>query len=299
MKVLVSGANGQLGQELMELGQNASVHLFAADLPELDITRPSSVADAMAQSTPDLLVNAAAYTHVDGAESDRQAAFAVNRDGPANLAAACADAGIPLIHISTDYVFDGLKNTSYVETDPVSPVGVYAQSKAEGEARVRELSPRHVILRTAWLYSPFGHNFVKTMLRLGKERNELKVVADQFGTPTSARDLADAILRIATLIQTDGRTLWGTYHCTGRGVASWYDFAREIFSIASSHGLFEPPRVMPITTAEYPTPARRPPYSALDCALIRQKMGIECPPWQESLKTVIDRIVRHAAQTSN
>ncbi len=295
MNILVSGACGQLGQELMLLGRQNGNCLIALDLPEMDITRPQSVSAAINEHKPDLIVNAAAYTDVDGAETEIQQAFRVNCDGPANLAAACADNQIPLIHISTDYVFDGGKKAPYVESDPISPVGIYARSKADGEARVRSLAPCHVILRTSWLYSAFGKNFVKTMLALGEKRRNVTVVADQFGTPTSSQDLAQTILTIASSIRSNGPSPWGTYHYANTGVTSWYEFALEIFKIASSFGLFESPRVTPISTDQYPTPARRPPYSALDCTLIQRKLNIVCPPWQESLQTVIHRIVSHAA----
>ena len=298
MRILVSGANGQLGRELMRLGTRAGLHMIPAARPNLDITRPASVAAAVRDPAPDLVVNAAAFTDVDGAETQVRTTFQVNRDGPAYLAAACADVAIPLIHISTDYVFDGLKNEPYVEADPIAPVGVYARSKAEGEAQVRALIREHFILRTSWLFSPFGRNFVKTMLRLGKEREGLTVVADQFGTPTSASDLAEAILAMAALIRRNDAPLWGTYHYAGQGVASWYRFAQKIFEIAAGLGLFEPPPIEPVSSDQYPTRARRPPYSALDCTLIRQKLDIVCRPWPESLKTVMQRIARDAAAPS-
>ena len=223
MKVLVLGTSGQVGDALMRASWLAGTTLAGLARPALDMADPASIDRAMAENAPDLVVNATAYTAVDKAESDRDAAFAVNRDGPARLAALCAARGVPLIHISTDYVFDGTKPAPYAENDPVDPVNVYGASKEAGEAAVRAALPRHVILRTSWVYAAHGANFVKTMLRLGRERPELGVVADQTGAPTAAADIAAAIVAIAGRIEaarSENRlddVPWGTYHLTGAG----------------------------------------------------------------------------------
>jgi len=230
---------------------------------------------------------------VDKAESEQDAAFAVNQDGPAHLAALCHERGIPLIHVSTDYVFDGTKRGLYRETDSVSPMGVYGRSKAKGERAVRERLNEHLIIRTAWLYGIHGNNFVKTMLRLGREREAVRVVADQYGCPTNAADLAEAILDIASQIH-EGRDIpWGTYHYCGRGVTTWHGFADAIFSEAKKHDSLMVKTVAPITTEEYPTPAKRPANSALDCSLIAEHFGIRTRPWQESLARMIPVLLSH------
>jgi len=236
---------------------------------------------------PDAVINAAAYTAVDRAESEVEAAFAVNRDGPANLARACERAGISLIHISTDYVFDGSKQGAYVEGDPVSPLGVYGESKLAGEEAVRTLCPKHLILRTSWVFSAHGNNFVKTMLRLGAEREELGVVADQFGKPTSAAEIARLILD--TLPDTEGK--WGTYHLAQPDAVSWHGFAEAIFDAAKRQGIvMKVEQVQPISTADYPTPARRPANSELDCRLLKSVFGVTIRGWRESLAEVIGEL---------
>jgi dTDP-4-dehydrorhamnose reductase len=299
MKLLVLGAGGQVGRELCRLAWPAGYRLAAFDRDGVDITEREPVFAAVARERPDVVVNAAAYTAVDRAESEPERAWAGNCAGPANLAAACSDAGIPLIHISTDYVFDGGKAGPYREDDPVSPLGVYGASKEAGDRAVREAQRRHVILRTAWVYSAHGHNFVKTMLRLAVglqptglsrgERPVLRVVADQQGSPTGAADIAAAI---ATVVQriADGNTSWGTYHFTGAGAVTWHGFAEAIFELAAQRNAFgggPPPRVDAITTADYPTPARRPANSVLDCTRIGEAFGIVPRPWRAALAEVI------------
>ena len=291
MKILVTGADGQLGQELLLQGRKSEFDLVATDVSELDIAAADAVSNAIARFRPFLVINAAAYTQVDKAEAEPLLACRVNAEGPAILAGACRSAGIALIHISTDYVFDGEKNTPYTESDPVAPMGVYARSKADGEDRIRSLLSRHIILRTSWLYGAFSHNFVKTMLRIGREKNVIRVVNDQFGSPTSATDLARTILKIAVEIHRNSAVSWGTYHYCGKGVASWYEFAEKIFSLAAPYQLFERPVVQGISTDQYPTPAKRPRYSALDCSRIHQNFGISIQPWPESLAAVIKRIL--------
>ncbi|MDF1589891.1 MAG: dTDP-4-dehydrorhamnose reductase [Desulfobacterales bacterium] len=291
MKILVTGADGQLGQELLLQGRKSEFEPVATDLSELDITAAADVDKAIARFRPFLVINAAAYTQVDRAESEPLPAGRVNAEGPAVLAGACRSAGIAIIHISTDYVFDGEKNTPYTESDPVAPTGVYARSKADGENRIRSLLPEHIILRTSWLYGVFGHNFVKTMLRIGRERKVINVVNDQFGSPTSATDLARTVLKIASDIHRKSAVPWGTYHYCGKGVASWHEFAEKIFSLTAPYQLFKRPVVQAISTDQYPTPAKRPRYSALDCSRIHQNFGISTQPWPESLAAVIKRIM--------
>lgn len=288
MNILITGSKGQLGWELMR--QGADFTLRGLDLPELDITRPENIAECAKDFQPDLLINAAAYTNVDKSESDIQAAFAVNRDGAANLADFCKKRKIPLIHISTDFIFDGKKTSPYMETDPVSPLGVYGKSKAEGEEAVRNILKEHIIIRTAWLYGVHGHNFAKTMIRLGQEREELGVVADQQGCPTCAADLAEALLRIARQIGSKKNISWGTYHYCGKGITTWHGFTEKIMELARPFFPIRTRKVKAITTDQYPTPARRPAYSALDCTRIQENFGVETKDWRKSLKNTIAQI---------
>ena len=290
MKVLVTGSNGQLGNELTRQGRDFHFDIFPYDLPELDITDPVLIEEVFAKTRPDLIVNAAAYTLVDQSEDEPDNAFAVNRDGPEYLARACRDLGIPMIHISTDYVFSGDTSDPYHEQDPISPMGVYGRSKAAGEDRVRTCLKNHIIVRTSWLYGVYGHNFVKTMLRLGKEKKKIPVVADQYGCPTSAADLAEALLRIAALLKSKDPEVWGTYHFCNAGVVNWYAFAKEIFRIAERFGQGPVPMVEPITTDQYPVKAERPPFSALSCGRIKKNFNISQRPWDESLSVVIERM---------
>jgi len=297
MIVAVLGSKGQLGTELMDRCGPLGFAAVSADLPDMDIADPSSVEAFFRQTVPSIVVNAAAYTQVDRAESEEQTAFAVNSKGPELLARTCAELKIPLIHISTDYVFDGQGRTPYKESDPVRPLGVYGRSKAEGEEKLRAGLKEHLIVRTAWLYSPFGQNFVNTMLRLGKGKEELSVVDDQYGSPTCAADLADALLRLVAIYEKNRSMAWGTYHFTGLGVTTWHRFAEAIFEYARKRIPLKVQRVKPIPTAQYPTPAARPGYSVLDCTLIRDRYGITARPWPESLETTLARILK--GQESN
>ncbi|MBU4388741.1 MAG: dTDP-4-dehydrorhamnose reductase [Proteobacteria bacterium] len=290
MKILVIGSKGQLGHELLIQGNNFGYEILPADLPDLDITDKTQVKHWLEKFRPSFLVNAAAYTNVDKAETEQNLAFAVNRDGPANLAEICALFKVPLIHISTDFVFDGKKSSPYTESDPVSPLSIYGKSKQEGENEVRSRLKKHIILRTAWLYGVHGQNFVKTMLRLGKEKEVINVVADQFGSPTSAADLAAAILNIISRIKYSGDINWGTYHYCGLGITTWHGFAEEILNLTRHYISIKTKNVKPISTAEYPTKAIRPPFSALDCGLIKKNFEISLKPWQDSLKTVIRQL---------
>ena len=287
MRILVTGANGQVGWELSNRGAKRGLEILALDRSDLDITDTISVSREVNRPGVSLVVNAAGYTAVDEAESEPELAFAVNRDGPAYLASACGKAGIPLVHISTDYVFDGQKKGAYLVTDPVSPLSVYGKSKAAGEVEVREHLREHLILRTGWLYGVHRHNFVKTMLRLGREREKVQVVTDQYGCPTYAADLAETILRIAARFLEGGQVHWGTYHYCGKGVTTWHGFAEEIFRLASEYESLKVKRVEPISTSEYPTPAKRPTSSILDCSVLEKTFNIHPQPWAESLAQML------------
>ena len=243
------------------------------------------------------MINAAAYTAVDRAESEPAQAYAVNRDGSANLADFCEQAATPLIYVSTDYVFDGSKAGPYTDDDPVAPLGVYGQSKEAGETEVRRRIQEHLIIRTAWLYGVHGHNFVKTMLRFGKERKTMRVVDDQTGCPTAAADLADAILLITDRIPSMKKIPWGTYHYCGGGSTTWHGFAKAIFKIAEKYEALSVREVIPITSDEFPTPVKRPTNSVLDCSKIERNFGI-CPrPWVESLTEMIDAVYGEPLKT--
>jgi dTDP-4-dehydrorhamnose reductase len=287
--ILLVGANGQVGWEIARQARIEGLPCHALDRGRLDITAADAVFGTVASLTPFIVINAAAYTNVDKAETDADAAFAVNRDGAAHLARACAGADIPLIHISTDYVFDGTKTTPYREDDPVSPLGIYGESKLAGEAAVRERCPNHVILRTAWVYGVHGQNFVKTMLRLGRERERIKVVDDQFGNPTFAGDLARAILALARRVQSGPWPAqgFGTFHLAGEGMTNWCGFARAIFEETRSR-LERVPEIEAITTAEYSTPAKRPPYSVLDCSRFARIHSLALRPWKDGLAEMLE-----------
>lgn len=296
MNILIAGAKGQLGIELMIQAPEKGFFAFPVDLPEVDITSPDLVRAAVRDAGASLVINCAAYTQVDMAESQDMPAFKVNALGPAILAHVCDEANIPLIHISTDFVFDGNKKAPYLETDPISPMSVYGKSKAIGEAVVERILPRHIILRTAWLYALQGQNFVRTILRLGAERDTVRVVSDQMGSPTCAANLAEAILIISEAIRTQGKIAWGTYHYCGKGVISWHEFAQAILDIARAYIPLKTTRVDPITTEQYPTPAKRPAYSALNCEKIQSQFGIVPEPWRESLEKTLCRMLKEQAE---
>ena len=291
MRILLTGANGQVGWELSNRGAKRGLEILALGRADLDITDPVLVSEEVNRSGVSLVVNAAGHTAVDQAESEPELAFAANRDGPAYLASACGKAGIPLVHISTDYVFDGQKKGAYLVTDPVSPLSVYGKSKAAGEVEVRKHLREYLILRTGWVYGIHGHNFVKNMLRLGREREVVQVVTDQYGCPTFAADLAETILRIATQFLEGGQVHWGTYHYCGKGVTSWHGFAEEIFRLASGYESLKVKRVEPISTSEYPTPAQRPASSILDCSVLEHTFNIHPQPWAESLAQMLEMLL--------
>lgn len=297
MKVLIAGAQGQLARALFgEARARGNLTVVALGRPQLDIADKASIARTIDNERPDVVVNAAAYTAVDKAESDSGAAFAVNCDGAGALAATADAQGCPIIHISTDYVFDGTKASAYVETDPTNPTNVYGRSKLAGEAAVAAANARHVILRTSWLYAPHGHNFLITMLRLARERPELRVVADQRGNPTYAPHLAAAILAVCKRL-VDGAWRaqpWGTYHATSAGATTWAGFAAVIVEAGAVRlGVPRVP-VIPIMTREYPTPARRPANSCLDCGKLQRVFGLELPPWQQGVEECIAELGRLA-----
>ncbi len=282
MKILITGCNGQLGNELQLLEKNYPNHQWLnTDVEELDITNQLAVNQFVAENKVDGIVNCAAYTAVDKAESDRQLATALNTEAPAYLAAAIEKRGGWLLHISTDYVFDGTNHTPYVETDTPCPDSVYGSTKLAGEMGVMKFCRKTMIIRTGWLYSTFGNNFVKTMLRLGRERDKLGVVFDQVGTPTYAHDLAQAIM---TAIEQGVKP--GIFHFSDEGVCSWYDFAKAIHRMAGINRC----QVSPLHTEEYPTPASRPHYSVLDKTKIKQTYGIVIPQWEESLQKCLERM---------
>jgi dTDP-4-dehydrorhamnose reductase len=276
--ILVFG-HGQLGQELARTADANGVPLRVLARTDADLAAHGAAARAILRERPALVVNAAGYTKVDAAEAEADAARRDNEIGPAMLARACAGAGVPLVHVSTDYVFDGAKVGAYREDDPIAPLGVYGRTKAAGERAVRTAYAEHVILRTSWVFGEFGQNFLKTMLRLAATREELRVVADQHGCPTSTRELAAAIVRIAPRLAAR-EDVWGTYHFAGFGATTWYGFATRIVA-AQAPITGRKPRVTAITTAEYPTPARRPANSELDSGLFAQTFGFRAGPWEQ------------------
>ncbi len=284
MNILITGCNGQLGNEMLLLEKDYSQHTWHnTDVAELDITNQLAVEQFVAEKKIDGIVNCAAYTAVDKAESDNERCTTLNTVAPAYLAATVEKRGGWMIQISTDYVFNGTKHTPYVETDTPCPDSVYGSTKLAGELGVQKFCRKAMIIRTAWLYSTFGNNFVKTMIRLGKEKEQLGVIFDQVGTPTYARDLARAIM---TAIEKG--VVPGVYHFSNEGVISWYDFTKAIHRLAGINTC----RVKPIHTAEYPTPAHRPHFSVLDKTKIKQTYGIEVPYWEESLKECVEQLVK-------
>jgi dTDP-4-dehydrorhamnose reductase len=283
--ILITGAGGQVSHELATA--DSPHRLVALTQQQLDITNPVQIIEVFKSYQPDILINAAAYTQVDLAEKEQKLAFAINHDGVANLAQTCKMADIPMLHISTDYVFDGSKLGAYKESDPVAALGVYGQSKAAGDAALQATLKQHIILRTSWVFSVTGNNFVKTMLRLGREREELNIVDDQHGCPTSARSIAVVLLSIADRYLQGDEIEWGTYHYCNQPETTWFGFATVIFLQA---GGFEHLKLNPITTSDYPTPAGRPQNSRLDCAKIKAQFGIELVSWADELGLVLDKV---------
>lgn len=279
--ILVTGANGQLGSELRKTGFSALDEVFYTDVAELDITDYAAVERFVKDKEIDTIINCAAYTAVDKAEEEPQLAAKINTEAVANLARAAAKEGCLLIHISTDYVFDGTGTKPYSEKDKPCPVSVYGKTKLAGEEAILKSRCFHIIIRTAWLYSSFGNNFVKTILRLASERTEINVVSDQVGSPTYAGDLAAAI--VAIMDNEERIEHEGIYHYSNEGVCSWYDFAAEIVRLSGKEC-----RVKPVTTAEYPTKTQRPAYSVLDKSKIKKTFGIEIPAWKDALAKMMN-----------
>ena len=288
-RVLVIGRNGQLATELRRARWPDGWSMTSAGNPELDLAAPDRAADFVSGVSPDLVINAAAYTDVERAENEPERARLINARGPAAVARACHRIGAPFVMVSTDYVFNGSKATPYAEDDSVGPLSAYGRSKAEGEALVRAAAPRHLILRTSWLFSPFGGNFVKTMRRLGRERPTLRVVADQQGCPTSAADLAQAAVSACAKLRADNGP-YGTFHVANGGSVSWHGFAAAIFEGLAARGEPVPSDVVAITAAEYPARAKRPANSVLDCSRFERAFGVTMRPWQAALSDCLDEL---------
>jgi len=294
MKTLILGANGQVGWELVRQAGASKLDFVALTRHELDVTRLDQITHQVCRANPHIIVNATAYTAVDKAETEPERAFAVNRDAVANLASVCRDLNIPLIHISTDYVFDGTKTDPYVETDVTNTLGAYGRSKLAGEESIRQVLPQHYIIRTSWVFGSHGNNFVKTMLKLGEVRDELRVVNDQVGSPTSAAMIAKLIFQIINTIQTKNPLPWGTYHFGGAPFVSWFEFAQAIFGSAAKREIKTPKNLIPISTLEYPTPAQRPANSRLDSGKLESYFRNNVhDDWRTHLATVMDDIVQY------
>ena len=290
MKLLVTGAGGQVGSEFRKHPQLPKEHqLIALSRDVFDITRVDKVDSIFQQHRPDIVINTAAYTKVDQAEQEPGLVHAINAQGPANLAAACAKLQIPLIHISTDYIFDGEKATAYTEEDAANPQSVYGKTKWLGELAIREALKAHIILRVSWVYGAQGHNFVKTILRLSREKDRLTIVDDQMGGPTAAKEIVDAISRIVTKIAA-GEVAWGTYHFCGAPAVSWYQFAQSIVGIAAQYETLKMQEILPIKTENYPTPAKRPKNSAMSCEKIISHLNIKPQPWVDAVTSVIQEL---------
>lgn len=290
MKILVTGRTGQLVHGLVERCSKQGIEIVTAGRPEFDLTNELSVRVTVARVRPDAVVNAAAYTAVDKAESEPDLAHQVNAVGAEFVARTCAAQGIPVIQISTDYVFDGSKAKPYREDDATAPLNVYGRSKLDGEGRVARACPEHMILRTAWLHSPWGSNFVKTMLRLAETRSEIAVVADQMGTPTYVPHLADVVLAIAARATGGGSVMpWGVYHAAGAGEATWFDLAREVMRSAAEHGL-PVAKILPITARDYPTAASRPADARLAGGKLQQALGLALPDWRSGVAEGVARL---------
>jgi dTDP-4-dehydrorhamnose reductase len=294
LRLIVTGKQGQVVTAMLERAPR-DIEVAALGRPELDLADPHSIARAFDDEVADVIVNAAAYTAVDKAEAEEDLATQINGDGAGLVAAVARGLGAPIIHLSTDYVFDGSLDRPYREEDPTNPIGAYGRSKLAGEYAVADANPRYAILRTAWVYSPFGANFVKTMLRLGETRSEVRVVGDQHGAPTSAIDIADTVFEVARQIVAEpSPQKFGVFHMTSADEATWAEFAEAVFEEATQYGR-APVKVTPIATAEYPTPARRPANSRLDGARLARDYGITLPPWRQSLKPVVERLLTDPA----
>src|SRR3990167_3788398 len=290
MKILVTCAQGQVGHAIYELAkQQYSYQLFAFTKSQLDIVNKEKINQLLAAHTPDIVINTAAYTAVDKAEQEYELAFAINRDGVKNLAILCKQYQIPLFHISTDYIFDGTKTSPYMEEDPASPLNIYGQSKWQGEIALRECHEQHIILRTSWIFSQFGHNFVKTILHLAQQKKTLTIIEDQIGCPTPATAIAETLLNMAQQVYL-GKRLWGTYHYCSDHAVSWYEFAKEIIQQGQQFFPLVTEQVLPISTTDYPTPAMRPKYSVLNTNKLKTTYNINACSWQKALSDIIIQI---------
>lgn len=285
MTLLILGAGGQVGRALAERAGHCAIPLDRADC---DVTDPESVGDALARRDISIVVNCAGYTTVDCAESEPEQAFALNAQAVAVIGRRAAARGFPVIHLSTDYVYDGSGESPLTEMTAVAPLNVYGASKAAGDKALAEVNRAHLILRVSWVFGAYGTNFVKTMLRLGRTRDEMRIIADQIGGPTEAGDIADAILTVATACRKPGFTQWGIYHFCGSPVTSWHGFAQAIFARAP----FPAPRLVPIASEDYPSPARRPRNSRLDCSKIARVFGLAQPDWRAALSRVMEQFER-------
>ena len=294
MRIAITGCRGQLGRELIRCAARRPLQTFCTDVQEMDITSADQIDSVLSRFKPEAVVNAAAYTQVDAAERDRELAYAVNTTAPGLLADWCRRAGAFLVHVSTDYVFSGNKGDLYTESDATDPLSVYGSTKEQGEGLVRERLTRHLIVRTSWLYSIHGRNFVKTVLDLCRTGKALRIVADQYGSPTSAAELAEAILAMIAHMHKRADGPWGTYHFCSRGVVSWYDFATEIVRLMPVPPEGRRATVEAISTEQYPTAAKRPVFSGLDCSKFESVFGYAPQPWAESLKPVIAELTGKA-----
>jgi dTDP-4-dehydrorhamnose reductase len=290
LRLAVTGLTGQVVSALIARAPR-DVEIIALGRPQLELSKRDTVLASLKHAQCDAIINAAAYTQVDKAETEADLAMCINGDGAGNVARAAAELGVPLLHLSTDYVFDGSLDRPYKEEDETNPTSVYGRSKLAGEEQIRGIHPRHIILRTAWVYSPYGANFVKTMLRLGADRDEIGIVSDQLGNPTSALDIADALIEIAKRLARDPSDfLYGTFHMSGQGDARWAEMAQAIFDIAELQGR-KSVKVRHITTQDYPTPAKRPENSRLDNAKLKNAYGLTLPHWRPSLTRCVKQLL--------
>lgn len=290
LRLAVTGLKGQIVSALIECAPR-DIEIIALGRPQFELARREAVLASLRHARCEVIINAAAYTQVDKAESEPELAMRINAEGAGHVAQAAAELGVPLLHLSTDYVFDGQLDRPYREDDPTKPTSIYGCSKLAGEEKIRETHQRHVILRTAWVYSPFGVNFVKTMLRLGADRDEINVVADQYGNPSSAIDIAEALIFIAKRLRKDhSNDFYGTFHMTGAGEASWADMAQWIFQIEEEYSK-KNMLIHRIETKDYPTPAHRPINSRLDNTKLKNIYGISLPHWRSSLEKCVRRLI--------
>ena len=290
MIILVLGANGQVGREIIELAKTQVTspdQVLGLGSRELDITKARAVQNTLGTLKPSVVINAAAYTAVDKAESESDRAFAVNRDGAGNIAQSCANLNIPMLHISTDYVFDGTKSSAYTEQDLANPQCVYGVSKWQGEQRVREILEQHIILRTSWVFGRYGHNFVYSMIALAQQQPELRIVNDQHGCPTCATAIADVLLTVSNAVQNDTKGRWGVYHYCGTPATTWFDFCSHILDASREDYPYLVQQIVPIESKDFPTPAIRPENSVLNCDKIQQVFGIDQQPWDTGLRDML------------